>query len=130
MQDNYFKTEAMSDISAITYTADPIKLVAKVDGEQMGVTVQLGGITNWLSYIDDQLEQGLVDEEDRQKYESEYDGYLMLWGFDTSAIVVSEDGAIDAGCISSAHGGGGYCAGVKYIGDNNRSPYLWAQWSS
>ena len=46
----------MSDISTVTYPANPIELVAKVDDAQMGVTIQLGGINNWLSYIDDQIQ--------------------------------------------------------------------------
>ena len=99
----------------------------------MGVTIQLGGVNNWIDYVDDEIDDGMFTsftDADRDDYWANYDGYLMLWAFDTSRVVSTQDGAIDAACISSAYGAGGYCAGIKYVGTVTQTPEKWAQWSS
>ena len=109
----------------ITFPANSVTLVQKVDDTQMGVTLQLGGVTNWGEYLKEQYEDGLWtswNEEEKRDFESKHDGYLMMWGFDTSAVQDPEDGAIDAGCIQSPSGGGGYCAGIKFVGTQTPSP--------
>ena len=46
----------------------------------------------------------------------------MLWTFDTTKLVHTKDGAIDAACISSPQSGGGYCAGIEFVGTSTRTP--------
>ena len=117
----------------VTFPANSVDLVTTVADTQMGVTIQLGGVTSWGEYLEEQYEDGLWtgwDEEYKRDFESKHDGYLMLWGFDTSAVLNPQDGAIDAGCLHSPSGEGGYCAGIKYVGTQTPSPQLWAQWST
>ena len=81
----------MSALDGITFPADPVVLVpaSDVDPLQMGVTIQLGGVNNWLTYLDDEIEDGMFtsfDDDDRADYQANYDGYLMLWAFDTSQV--------------------------------------------
>ena len=42
-------------LEGITWPADPVEMVASssVDPLQMGVTIQLGGVNNWIDYIDE-----------------------------------------------------------------------------
>ena len=92
----------------------------------MGVTIQLGGMTNWRDYLDAEVESNDLDEDDAYDFERWYDGYQMLWAFDTSALLHESDQAIDAACISSAYADGGFCAGIVFEGTNTRTPALWA----
>ena len=57
-----------------------------------------------------------------------YDGYQMLWAFDTSAVQKEDDGGIDAACISTAYGNGGYCAGLTWKGTGSFQEEKWAEW--
>ena len=113
----------------VTFLEDPVVIVEKVDGLQMGVTIQLGGMTNWLDYLDTEVENNDLDDDDAYDFERWYDGYQMLWAFDTTALLHTADGAIDAACISSSYAEGGFCAGIIFRGSNTRTPELWAQWS-
>ena len=122
-------------LDSITWPANPVDMVASsdVDPLQMGVTIQLGGVNNWIDYIDDEMDNGMFTsftDDDRDDYRANYDGYVMRWAFDTSRVVSTQDGAIDAACISSSYGGGGYCAGIEYVGTVTQTPELWAQWST
>ena len=71
-------------------------------------------------------EENGMDEEKRNWMEARYDGYQMLWAFDNTELVEDADGAVDAGCISSKYGGGGFCAGIEYTGTNTKTPRAWA----
>ena len=104
----------------VTFLADPVEIVPKVNDVQMGVTIQLGGQSDFFKYLETQVEDNNLNEDERLEYEEKYDGYQMLWAFDTPAITPIADGAIDAACISSASGKGGFCAGVEYKGTNTR----------
>ena len=85
-------------------------------------------MSDFRTYLDDEEEDNNINEDDRKKYEQDYDGYQMLWAFDDPSVVHTADGAFDAACISSSFGGGGFCAGIKYTGTTNRSPEKWAIW--
>ena len=41
----------------------------------MGVTIQLGGVNNWLDYLDKEVENNEIDDDDREEYERRFDGY-------------------------------------------------------
>ena len=94
----------------------------------MGVTIQLGGVNNWLDYLDKEVENNNIDDDDREEYERRFDGYQMQWAFDTTAIIHTAEDAIDAACISSRYADGGFCVGIQFKGTSVRSPKLWAVW--
>ena len=95
----------------------------------MGVYIQLGGMSDFANYLDTEVENADLDDEKRLEYEEKYDGYQMLWLFDTSAVTDTADGAIDAACISSNYANGGFCAGIKFVGTTTRSEEKWAIWA-
>ena len=101
-----------------TFTYDPVTLVTKVESSQMGVTVQLGGIDDFSTYLTTEVEDGTLTQDEADYYLSRSDGYYFQWAFDTPAIVPTADGALDAACITSAHASGGFCAGLVYTGDS------------
>lgn len=114
----------------VHFAADPVTIVAKVASTQMGVSIRLGGVNNWADYLDREVENNDLDETERTEFLARFDGYQMEWAFDTTAITRTAENAIDAACISSNYGGGGYCVGLKFTGSTLPfTPGLWATWT-
>ena len=44
---------------------NPSTIAEKVNSTQMGITVAFGGINNWAAYLDDQVTDNNIDEEDQ-----------------------------------------------------------------
>ena len=110
----------------VVFKRDPVVIVEQETGVQMQVTIRLGASPQWSAYLDNEEEENGMDEEKRNWMEARYDGYQMLWAFDNTELVEDADGAVDAGCISSKYGGGGFCAGIEYTGTNTKTPRAWA----
>ena len=111
----------------ITFNGTPTTLATK-STTQMGVTVQLGGINNWIAYLDDKVTSNDLDEDDRTELLARFDGYQMKWSFDTTTVLKTAEGALDAACVSSPYANGGYCAGITWTGTSVLTPKLWANW--
>ena len=60
--------------TVINYSADPVEIVAKTT-DQMGVTIELGAVQGWQNYLDDEVENGDLTDENRIIYEERFDGY-------------------------------------------------------
>ena len=87
-------------------------------------------MANWKDYLDDEQSDGTLTTSERDSMEEKYDGYQMLWGFDSQDFNHTDEDAVDAGCISSTVADGGFCAGVTYKGSSTRTAEIWAQWST
>lgn len=102
---------------------------------QMGVVMQLKGTDYWFNYLDTEVDEANIDEEERDAWEEKYDGYEMVWTFSGPAVTVA-DGNIDAACIyglasdtsTDSYSGGGYCCGIMYVGNFSSQPEIWAVW--
>ena len=107
----------MVDISDI-FIEPPVVIVAKstVSPEQMGVTIQLGAVTDFEAHLAELVRTEVITEEEEKEYVKRHDGYQMLWTFDTPAVVKEDDGGIDAACITTTYGDGGFCAGITWKG--------------
>lgn len=55
----------------------------------------------------------------------------MIWTFAEPQITVADDN-IDAACIKGvdAISDGGFCCGIKYVGNFSSQPEIWAVWFS
>ena len=53
---------------------------------------------------------------------------MMQWSFDTTTVLKTAEGALDAGCVSSVYADGGFCAGITWTGTSVLTPKLWANW--
>ena len=110
----------------IRYKDDPVTIVPAESNVQMGVTIQFGAVANWDDYLEDEYDDNNITEERRDELLADYDGYQMKWAFDDTALVHDTDGAIDAACISSDYGNGGFCCGIMWTGTNTKTPEIWA----
>ena len=109
------------------FTHDATSLVTKIESSQMGVTVKLGGVTDFSTYLTTEVSDGRLTQERADTLQSRSDGYLFQWSFDTPAVVPTTDGALDGACLTSAYAGGGFCAGVLYSGDS-LTPGFFSNW--
>jgi len=94
----------------------------------MGVDIMLRGVSNWLDFLDKELDNNNIDDDEREEYERRFDGYQMQWLFDTTELRHTNEDAIDAACMYSRYADGGFCAGIQFKGTSVRSPKLWAVW--
>ena len=121
-------------------------VLADSDDTQMGVSCLITGEPYWFQYLDQQVEDAEIDEDTRDEWEERFDGYQFEWEF-TSPIIASGDQHIDAMCIHGYddtiattidndtvkeyyqdYAGGGFCAGIKYVGSFSSQPEKWAVW--
>ena len=117
--------EASAPVSRTDYTHD---IITKTTS-QMGVTMQLEGTDYWMTTLQDLVEDADIDQETADLWEKEYDGYKMIWTFSEPQITVADDN-IDAACIKGAEtvSNGGFCCGIKYVGNFSSQPEIWAVW--
>ena len=96
---------------------------------QMGVTITLQGKEYWLTYLEDEVADNTIDQETADEWEARYDGYEMVWSF-SGPQVVGGDNHIDAACIrgEDSYAGGGFCAGIIYVGSLSSQSEKWAAW--
>ena len=105
-----------------------VELVKKVADTQMGVSMKLTGEPYWLTYLQDEVSNSNIDQAKADQWEKKYDGYQMLWTFDTPAVAAA-DKNIDAVCINGdGYSNGGFCCGIKYTGALSPQPEMWARW--